>query len=387
MSVTAGWFTAAPLRAVPAAGTEQLRALFGDSGAHTYLDWAGVGLPLRGTVDAISAALGLWASGTLSWETEFEPAGEEARDLIAALLDIDSSAVALMPAVSVATALVVDAMPPDATVLVPDTEFASVLLPLEHAARRGRLHMRRVPFSELAAEVKPGVDLIAASLVRSDGGGRLELDAVSEAARRVGAQIYLDVTHAVGVLDVTHCARQAQWVAAAGYKHLLCPRGVAFLKVPSPTGHASPFGSWRGLRADRSYYGASLHDLHQDARGMDVSLSWLAWVGAVPALRLLAAMDRAALQRHAIALADAAATRLEVEPTGSSILGVRLALSPEAIPDLLAAHGIRASVRAGAVRISFHAYNDDADVDAVVDALRPYVDRDVVRGTASGVTT
>ena len=35
----------------------------------------------------------------------------------------------------------------------------------------------------------------------------------------------------------------------------------------------------------------------------------------------------------------------------------------------LQASGIRASVRAGAVRVSFHLHNTDADVDAVARAL------------------
>jgi selenocysteine lyase/cysteine desulfurase len=34
-------------------------------------------------------------------------------------------------------------------------------------------------------------------------------------------------------------------------------------------------------------------------------------------------------------------------------------------------HGIAASVRAGSVRVSFHLYNDETDVDRLVTALLP----------------
>jgi selenocysteine lyase/cysteine desulfurase len=38
--------------------------------------------------------------------------------------------------------------------------------------------------------------------------------------------------------------------------------------------------------------------------------------------------------------------------------------------DKLAAADIRASVRAGAVRVGFHLYNTDDDVDRLLDVLR-----------------
>jgi len=51
-------------------------------------------------------------------------------------------------------------------------------------------------------------------------------------------------------------------------------------------------------------------------------------------------------------------------PSGSAILTVALD-----DPSVLLERGVRASVRAGSVRVSFHLYNGEADVDALVAAL------------------
>jgi selenocysteine lyase/cysteine desulfurase len=42
---------------------------------------------------------------------------------------------------------------------------------------------------------------------------------------------------------------------------------------------------------------------------------------------------------------------------------------PPDVPERLAAAGVRAAVRAGRLRLSFHLYNSDADVEAVLRAL------------------
>ena len=72
-----------------------------------------------------------------------------------------------------------------------------------------------------------------------------------------------------------------------------------------------------------------------------------------------------AIHRHDVGLADALRARLGLPPGDSAIVSVAATGALER----LQAAGIRASVRAGAVRVSFHLHNTDADVDAVARAL------------------
>jgi len=53
-------------------------------------------------------------------------------------------------------------------------------------------------------------------------------------------------------------------------------------------------------------------------------------------------------------------------PTGDSAI---VAVAAEGALERLRAAGVKASVRAGAVRLSFHLHNTEADVDAVARAL------------------
>ena len=113
-----------------------------------------------------------------------------------------------------------------------------------------------------------------------------------------------------------------------------------------------------------SIYGPPLR-LAKDARRLDISPAWLAWAGTLPALELLAEVGIDAIHRHDLALANALRTRLGLPPGDSAIVTTSL----DGGQERLQSAGIKASVRAGAVRISFHLHNTDADVDAVARAL------------------
>ena len=70
-------------------------------------------------------------------------------------------------------------------------------------------------------------------------------------------------------------------------------------------------------------------------------------------------------------LAAELAVRLGLHPTGSSILGVPVAVGLERLQRALAEADVAAAVRAGEARISFHVYNTPADVDYVAGVLAP----------------
>ena len=113
-----------------------------------------------------------------------------------------------------------------------------------------------------------------------------------------------------------------------------------------------------------SIYGSPLR-LAKDARRLDISPAWLSWAGTAPALDLLDEVGIAAVHRHDVGLANALRRRLGL-PSGDSAV-VKVA-TDEGLERLRAA-GVRASMRAGAVRVSFHLHNTESDVDVVAQAL------------------
>jgi selenocysteine lyase/cysteine desulfurase len=353
-----------------APGTPEVLALF-EARRRAYVDSATVGLPPKQTVEALKRALSSWQAGTAKWDEDWEPAGELCRQEIAPMLGAPAEEIALVPAVSVGVAPVAAALGPDDEVVVPDDEFDSLLLPLATLAEQRGARVRRVPFREIAGAVGPRTTVVATSHVRSNGGAVQDLDAVAASAAAVDARVVVDATHSAGLLPIKSADRGLDVVLAAAYKHLLCPRGVAFARMAPDAQrvYAPVSASWVSVDP-RSYYGSGVRQLAADARRFDVSLAWHAWVGALESLRLLNAIPADERCRWCVSLASELADRVEVEPTGSSFLSVPVDVPVDELIRQLADADVAAAIRAGEVRVSFHIYNTRADVDYVASVLR-----------------
>jgi len=336
----------------------------------TYLDTAGYGLPTASTVDAVKSAVDRWREGSADWARDWDSAGDRCRAQAAPLFGAPAAEIALLPAVSVGAGVVLSVVRGE--VLVPDDEFASILLPaLAHEGAR----VRRVPFARLAEEVRPETALVATSHVRSNDGRVQDLAAVAHAARSVGAQVLVDATHSAGILPVDADGLGLDFVLAAAYKHLLCPRGVAFLRIARRHWEDVPAlaASWRSAGEPYShYYGPTLGDLAGNAARYDVSLAWHAWVGAEPALAYLSSVPAAQRRDWCVGLADRLAKLLGVPATGSSILAVEVDRPEQAHAGLRAAR-VTVSGKSSLIRLSFHLYNDTADAERAAEVLAPFV--------------
>jgi len=352
-------------------GSPEVLALF-ENRRRAYVDSATLGLPPRPTVEALQRALLEWRTGTADWEEDWEPAGDLCRQEIAPMLGAPAEEIALLPAVSVGIAPIAAALDQHDELVVPDDEFHSLLLPLATLAERRGARVRRVPFPDVANAVGSETTLVATSHVRSDGGAVQDLDSVAARAAEVGARVVIDATHAAGLLPIDSSRRGLDVVVAAAYKHLLCPRGVAFARI-SPTAQRaySPVSaSWVSVDP-RTYYGGDIRALAPDARRFDVSLAWHAWVGAVESLRFLNAIPAEERRRWTVTLASDLAARLGLEATGSSFLSVPVRVPLDELTRRLAEADVAAAIRAGEVRVAFHVYNTPADVDYVADVLEP----------------
>jgi len=331
--------------------------------AGIYANTASIGLPPRRAVDALHEAIRTWWAGRAE-AAGYDEVVNRARQLFASLVGTTPERVAIGNQVSTFTALVATALPDGARVLAAEEDFTSVLFPFLAHADRG-VHVQTVPLAGLVDAIGPGVDLVAVSAVQSADGRLVPggLEALSSAAARHGSLTYVDATQAVGWLPFD--ADRFDFVSCAAYKWLLSPRGTAFGVVrPERLGMLRPLyaGWYAGDDPWTSIYGPPFR-LAKDARRLDISPAWLSWAGTVPALELLAEVGIAAIHRHDLALANALRGRLRLPPGDSAIVTAQGGL------ERLRAAGIKASVRAGAVRLSFHLHNTEADVDAVARAL------------------
>jgi selenocysteine lyase/cysteine desulfurase len=330
-----------------------------------YVNTASIGLPPRRVVDALDDAIETWRAGRAE-AAGYDEMINRARQRFAGLVGTTPDRVAIGNQVSTFTALVAGALPDGAHVLAAEEDFTSVIFPFLAHADRG-VSVRTVPLAGLVDAIGPGVDLVAVSAVQSADGRVVPggLDALAATADRHGCLTYVDATQAVGWLPLS--ADRFDFVSCAAYKWLLSPRGTAFGVVrPQRLPMLRPLyaGWYSGDDPWTSIYGPPLR-LAGDARRLDISPAWLAWAGTQPALELLADVGIAVIHEHDVALANALRARLDLPPGDSAIVTV----AADGGLERLRAAGIRASVRAGAVRLSFHLHNTDADVEAVARAL------------------
>jgi selenocysteine lyase/cysteine desulfurase len=328
-----------------------------------WLNTASYGLPPRTAWDEMQAALGDWRVGRTSWEG-WDLATGRARESFARLVGVDAADVSVGAQVSQVLAPVAAATPDGATVLVPDNDFTSLIFPFSVHADRG-VRVRAVPSADLVEAIGPGTDVVAFSLVQSATGEVARYADIVAAARSVGATIVLDATQACGWLPFD--ASLADVVVVGTYKWLMSPRGTALAYLaPRMQDRLRPLAaSWYAAQdVHGSYYGPSMR-LAKDSRRFDLSPAWFSWVATAPALELVERIGVDTIHAHNLALANRFLTGLGVPPGDSAIVTVDVSGAQEK----LAAAGVRAAVRAGRVRASFHVYTTGRDVDLALDAL------------------
>lgn len=330
-----------------------------------YLNASTLGLPPRAVVDAMREALHEWQTGR-ACPVRYGDLAEQARARYAELVGVPVGTVAIGSHASVLVGTVATSLPDGAEVLCPTGDFTSVTYPFAVQAHRG-IRVRHVPLQDLAREVTSRTHLVAFSLAQSSTGELADADAVCEAAARHGALTLCDVTQAAGWMPVA--AGRFDITVCSAYKWLCQPRGTAYLTVrPETADRLVPnnAGWYAGESVWESVYGPRMA-LAADARRFDVSPAWLCWVGAAAAGEAFARLDLGRVREHDVGLANTLRARLGLE-TGDRPV-VTLDDADGARITRLEAAGVRCASRAGRVRLSFHAWNTEADVDLVVDAL------------------
>ena len=194
----------------------------------------------------------------------------------------------------------------------------------------------------------------------------LDVDALRNTLAGTETLVVIDITQALGWKQVD--VGWADVTVAAVYKWLLAPRGTAWMSLSDRvsrmmTPHAANW--YAGEEPWQTIYGLPLR-LADAGRRFDVSPTWFSALGAGLTLPWLASLDAATVEAHTVGLANRLRAELALPHENSAIVSIPIADAA----DKLRAAGIRASTRAGAVRVGFHLYNTEHDLDRLLDALR-----------------
>jgi selenocysteine lyase/cysteine desulfurase len=336
------------------------------AGAEGFLNSPTYGLPPTFLLDALHDCLGAWQTGTMDPPSFDEPV-RLARVAYAALAGVPVDSVVMGGTVSSLLGLVAAAIPDGSRLATLGGEFTSTTFPFAAQAGRG------VTITEFTAEelvaAASGHDAVVASVVQSANGHVLDVDVLREAVAGTDTLVVLDVTQAMGwkQLDLGW----ADVTTAAVYKWLLAPRGTAWMSLSDRvsglmTPHAANW--YANTEPWSTIYGLPLR-LAGGARRFDTSPAWFGVLGAGLTMPWLAGLDGAAVEAHCVGLANRLCEELELPQRDSAIVSLPPGIVADAAAKLRAA-GIRASVRAGAVRVGFHVYNTEEDLQRLLDALR-----------------
>ncbi|WP_030430432.1 aminotransferase class V-fold PLP-dependent enzyme [Allokutzneria albata] len=329
-----------------------------------YLNTPSIGIPPTLTTDAVRESVQRWGAGA-DHPADFDEHVRRARAAFAKLVGFDADDVAAGASGSQVAGIVAASVPDGSRVLVARGEFTSLTFPFAAQAHRG-VKVTEADLADIPSEVD-GHDVVAVSVVQSANGAEVDLAALREAAAAAGTRVLLDATQAVGWMPLD--LGWADWVVAAAYKWMLCPRGAAWLAVrPDALDELVVHSAnWYGGEDPwQSIYGLPLR-LARSARRLDISPVWLAQVGATASLEYLSTLDMAEVRAHSVRLTDALLAELDLPGTGSAIVSLEL---DDEQGRRLAEAGVRSGSRAGRTRLGFHLYNSEEDVELVVRALK-----------------
>ncbi|MEM7476586.1 MAG: aminotransferase class V-fold PLP-dependent enzyme [Planctomycetota bacterium] len=331
------------------------------------------------------------------------------RECAANLLDVTTNEIALVNSTTQGINLVAEGMPWNNgdNVLIPENEFPSNMVAWQNLKRRG-VEVRRVPVAHngaiTAATFRPFLDdrtrVISLSWVGYSTGYRADVGSIVELAHAHHGKngpvlVCLDAIQGLGAFPLNVRDLDLDFVCADGHKWMLGPEGAGLFYIKSkhldllqPLGlgwnslAASGFQPFRGgelkgaLKQNASRYEGGATNI-SGMHGLGASLELLLDIGvnSEPSTTQRCILDNVASLERKLSKVKLKAHLPVEEEHRSGIVGITW---PEAEQDetllikarnFLLENRIVTSVRGGRLRISTHAYNNEEELERLVQTL------------------
>jgi cysteine desulfurase / selenocysteine lyase len=313
------------------------------------------------------------------------------KEALGLLLDVAPEEIALAGSASDGINQVcggIDFRPGD-NVVVNDLEFPSVALPWLRLQARGvevRVVRHRrwdIPLEALLDAVDGRTRLLAVSHVSYVTGLRHDAEALAAGLRHTGALLLLDATQSLGVLPVPAAA--ADFVVSSTYKWLLGTHGLGVLywnrqRRPDFEPAAVGWYSVDNLFAPDRY---ERYTLKPDAGRFETGyVNFPAIYALVKSVPYLLEVGIPRIAGHALALGDRLIEGLDrlglevMSPRDPARRGASISFTHERAAEIgpaLASRDIHVWAGDGRVRASTHLFNDEADVERLLEAVKEIV--------------
>lgn len=343
--------------------------------------------------DTVRAAFGRYLDDRLAvganWEV-WVTKNEAVRRAMAAILRADPDEVAVTTSTSAginAVASAIDFGGGRDTVVTSDFEFPTNAQIWHAQEPRGVrvVHVHAdtngyIPAERFAAVIDERTRLVAATHVCFRNGARLDAAAIARMAHARGAWMLLDCYQSIGSMTVDVKALDVDFAVGGMYKYLLATAGVGFLYArKSLIADLVPTQSGWFAQADIQAMDITANTPAPDARRFETgSPPVINCYAAEAALAIIGEIGTDAIEARVRDLSGRCMDRLAeigwkaVTPRDDTRRGAMIAIpscDSAGLDAALAARGIVTSHRDDNLRIAFHFYNDDSDIDAVIAAL------------------
>lgn len=367
---------------------EQFRSRFPIFSKRVYVNSCSQGALAIDVEASLQEWLQSWHEGGSPWELWVEKV-EELRTAFAASIGADRDEIAVLPSASagingVASAFTFDG--PRSTVVMGEFEFPTMAQAWLGQERRGatirwaRATGDRLPVEAYEAVVDERTLIVPATHVCFRNGHKTDIASLVKLCHDRGAYVFLDDYQRTGSGPIDVHALGVDFMVTGCLKYLLSASGIGFLYVrrdiverfqPTITGwfgRVNPFA----FRIDELDWPDAARRFESGTPPVPNAYTVLG------ALSLLARIGYDTIEAQVQTLvdqyrsaADAAGfvVRTPAERTHRGPLVVLQSTDAPTLVARLQQHGIIASCRGNGLRVSLHAYNNQSDVDAVMQAL------------------
>jgi selenocysteine lyase/cysteine desulfurase len=376
----------------------------------TYVNAAARGLLPRRSREALDIYLDQLVDGRVDKAANFE-AIERVREKFARLINAGADEIAYTKNVSEGLNMIAASLPwqaGDNVVLCRDVEHPNNIYPWYNLEKRFGVEVRSVPDRDGAIDVQAMIDhiddrtrLVTAATVTFAPGFRTDVVALGRVCRENGIFFLVDGVQSVGVVATDVGKMMIDGLAVSTQKGLCGLYGMGFLYCRrdwadriTPAALAR-FSVDLGADVHEATTGDGQYDLMPGARRFDLgNYNYPAAVTAEPSLDLLLEVGPEAIEDHVCGLSHRLAAGLHQlglqvsgGPPGPHLAHIVTAGKftrethessgdPEA--DALYSHltenDVILTVRRGMLRFSPHLYNNEADIDRILDLVREHRD-------------
>ena len=380
----------------------EVRALFPGTRDQVYLNVSARGLVPEPVREAVTEYLDSCVLGT-SDKDLLRMRVDETRAAMAALIGAEPDEVAITKNVSEGLNLFAASLPwreGDNVVLCPELEHPNNIYLWYNLERLRGIEVRgipaesgRMPVAAMAEAMDERTRVVTFPSMSFAPGFITDAEALVAGARRVGALTLVDAAQSIGALqtdvralgvDALTVATQKCLMSLYGFGFLFIRRAVAEQLIPV---HVARYGIDLGGAHETAFAEGTL-TYQPGARRFDLgNYNYLGATAAQAALTFISSLGMETIERHVCRLGAKLASGLlqlglpvvggepgadlaHIVSVGESGGGRHYTADDPAMNELyghLTEHRVRLSIRSGVLRFSVGVYNDDADIERVLE--------------------